>query len=162
MFFSYPERDPPPGPASSLRPSPRKMIYANRSVFRGAVKTLTGNNQWRYSGKSGVQHVRSKGRRILGYPQKHSFPVPVIVWNTRALSRGPGNIAKPDRTGSRRRIPLYSGLDSRVFEFYSLRDPAVEGNEVQPGLERAPAYQARQGAPQSCTLRKHMVDLETD
>ena len=32
------------------------MIYANRSVFRGAVKTKMDNNQWRNSGQARVQH----------------------------------------------------------------------------------------------------------
>jgi hypothetical protein len=40
-------------------------IYANRSVFRGAGCTILDNNQWRNSGKSRVQHVRSKGRAVF-------------------------------------------------------------------------------------------------
>jgi hypothetical protein len=43
------------------------MIYANRNVSHGAVKTLTGNNPWQNSGKARVQHTRSKGRAVLSF-----------------------------------------------------------------------------------------------
>lgn len=38
------------------------IIYANRGVLHGVVKTLTDINQWRNSGIAGVQHGRMKGR----------------------------------------------------------------------------------------------------
>jgi len=49
-------------------------IYANRSVLRGAVKTITDNNPWRNSGKARVQHVRSKGRAVLSLGFHRSGP----------------------------------------------------------------------------------------
>jgi len=107
------------------------MIYANRSVSPGAVKA-TDNTPWRNSGKRRVQHVRSKGR--AGFtspgtvpPSKTPFPP--------AFS--PSNLAKPDRTDSRRRTAVCSGPDSRVFVFYSPANPEGEGIGVQPGTIRA-------------------------
>jgi hypothetical protein len=54
------------------------VIYANRSIFRGAVKTITDNNQWRNSGKSRVPHVRSKGRAGLSIRDTTDW-IPVFI-----------------------------------------------------------------------------------
>ena len=55
-----------------------QKIYANRSVSHGAEKTITGNNQWRNSGKSRVQHVGSKGRAVFSF-QITAHQVPFFI-----------------------------------------------------------------------------------
>jgi hypothetical protein len=44
------------------------MIYANRIISPGAVKTITGINQWPNSAKLRVQHVISEGRAVFRPP----------------------------------------------------------------------------------------------
>jgi hypothetical protein len=54
-----------PNPAHFSGKRPLSRIYADRSVFCGAVKTLLYAFPWRNPGKSRVQHMRSKGRAVM-------------------------------------------------------------------------------------------------
>lgn len=83
----------------------------------GREKRVNGARSW-----PGFAHLILGGVRFGGlfimHLQKHRqqgdaergpLPVPAMVWNTRAYARCPGNIAKPDRIHSRRRIAICSG-----------------------------------------------------
>jgi hypothetical protein len=71
-------------------------------------------------------------------PTNTLLSIPATSQSTTTPVFGSNNIAKHDLINSRRRLPHYSGTNSAFLGIITSRIRGVEGNEVQPGPQRAP------------------------